>query len=82
MGTSSWHMGCLLKRLPEILARVRKNIYSLQLFSEGPRGASDHRKDFRNENFRRFAIGAMLLVSLRVGLSQKLWLIKVCVVVA
>ena len=38
----------------------------------GPRGASDHYKDFRNERFRRFAIGAMLLVSLWDVLSQKL----------
>ena len=41
------------------------------------RGASDHKKDFKNGNFRRFAIGAMPLDSLRVGLSQKLWLVKV-----
>ena len=32
---------------------------------------------FKNENFRRFAIGAMPLVALRVGLSEKLSLVKV-----
>ena len=40
-------------------------------------GASDHKKDFKNENFRRFAIGAMPLVPLRVGLGEKLSLTKV-----
>ena len=74
-------MDSILKRLPEILARVKKIIHSLQLFPDGPRGASNHRKDFRNENFRRFAIGAMLRCSLRVVLGRKLQLVKVCEVV-
>ena len=65
-------MDSILKKLPEILARARKKFDSLQLFSDMPKGASDNCNDFENENFRRFAIGAMLLVSLGVGLSQKL----------
>ena len=72
-------MDSILKRLPdiwEILGRRYNKNYSLQLFSDGPRGASDHRKGFKNENFRQFAIGAMPLVSLRVGLSEKLWRLK------
>ena len=64
-------MDCLLKRLPEILGRRYKKKDSLQLFPDGPRGASDHKKVLKNENFRRFAIGTMLLVSLGVGLSGK-----------
>ena len=56
---------------------MKKKIGTIQLLSDGPRGASDHKTDFKNENFRRFAIGAMLLVSLRVRLSQKLRLGKV-----
>ena len=75
------NMDCPLKRLLKSWRELQKKIYSLQLFSDGSRGASDHRKDFRNGNFRRFAIGAMLLFSLRVGLDEKLQLIKVCKVV-
>ena len=73
-------MGSPLKRLPgiwEILARATTKFYSLQLFSDGPRGASDHKKDFRNENFRRFAIGAVYHFSFWDALGEKLGLFKV-----
>ena len=57
---TTWEdMGCLVKRLPgiwEILGRVKKNSYSLQLFSFGHKGAWDHPNGSRNEDFRRFAM--------------------------
>ena len=71
----SGYVDCPLKSLQVCGKSWReqpKNIYSLQLFSDGTRGASDHWKDFRNEQLRWFTIGAMLLFSLRVGLSEKL----------
>ena len=55
-----------------------KNLTKLYFCVWRPGGASDHKKDFKNGKFRRFAIGAMPLVSLRVRLSQKLRLDKVC----
>ena len=42
-----------------------------------PGGASDHKKDFENENFRQFAIGAVYHFSFWDGLDEKLWLVKV-----
>ena len=42
-----------------------------------PRGASDHKKDFKNEKFRQFAIGAVYHFSFWDGLDEKLWLVKV-----
>ena len=42
-----------------------------------PRGASDHQKDFKNENLRQFAIGAVYHFSFWDGLGEKLWLVKV-----
>ena len=41
------------------------------------RGASDLKNCCRNENFSKFAIGAVYRVSLRDALSEKLWLVKV-----
>ena len=70
-------MDWILKLLPEILKSVGKNSVQLYICLWGPRSASDHKKDFKNENFRRFAIGAMPLVPLRVGLGEKLSLTKV-----
>ena len=37
-----------------------------------PGGASDHKKDFKNEKFRRFAIGAVYRFFSWDGLSEKL----------
>ena len=42
-----------------------------------PGGVSDHKKDFRNGKFRRFAIGAVYHFSFWDGLDEKLWLVKV-----
>ena len=50
-----------------------KKIDSSQLFSGGPRGASDHKKDCRNEKFRRFAIGADFVPRTLFFLSQPLY---------
>ena len=37
-----------------------------------PGGASDHKKDFKNEKFRQFAIGAVYHFSFWDALSEKL----------
>ena len=70
-------MDSILKRLPEIIGRVKNIFDSLQLFSDAPRGASVHKKVFKNENFRRFAIGAVYQFSFRDALGEKLRLGKV-----
>ena len=42
-----------------------------------PGAASDHKKDFKNEKFRRFAIGAVYHFFSCCGLSEKLWGLEV-----
>ena len=42
-----------------------------------PGGASDHKKDFKNEKFRQFAIGAVYHFSFWDGLCEKLRLFEV-----
>ena len=42
-----------------------------------PGVASDRKKDFKNENFRQFAIGDVYHFSFWDGLGEKLWLVKV-----
>ena len=42
-----------------------------------PGGASDHKKDFKNEKFRRFAIRAVYNFFSWDGLSEKLWGLEV-----
>ena len=71
------HMDWILKLLPEILKSVGKNSVQLYICLWGPRSASYHKKDFKNENFRRFAIAAVYHFSFSDALGEKLWLAKV-----
>ena len=52
----------------EVLFSKRAKLYK----EMGLKDETLQEKDFKNENFRRFAIGTMLLFSLRVVLGQKL----------
>ena len=60
----------------EILGRAKKKFPNYTTFV-WPWGASDHKKDFKNENFRRFAIGAVYHFSFWDVLGEKLRLVKV-----
>ena len=58
-----------------LLIRVEKMLY-YTLFGLEPRGASDHKKDFKNEKNSKFAIGVVYHFSFWDDLGEKLWLAK------
>ena len=72
-------MGSLTKCVPgflEIRGSVQKKDYIMYFLIYGPRGASDHKNDCRNEKFRQFEIEAVYHFFLRDEFCEKLRPVK------